>query len=100
MLYDVSLNISKLNTVLSGTICTYSVIVTRMAILLLDFSHNLDFFAKHSFETVFLETKTNLVERNLKLLAGLIHVEYGELVDVRDNGPLQPGLVLVQAVLH
>ncbi len=75
-----------------------------MAVLLLDLSYNLDFAAKQSLETLFWKQsffpKTDLVERNLKLLAGLIHVEDGELVDVRDDGPLQPRLVLVQAVLH
>jgi hypothetical protein len=66
-----------------------------MTIVLLDLSYNLDFAGNKVFFP-----KTDLVERNLELLAGLIHVEDGELVDVRDDGSLQPGLVLVQAVLH
>ncbi len=40
------------------------------------------------------------MEGDLQLLAGLIHVEYGELVDVGDDGALHPGLILLQAVLN
>ncbi len=106
LIADVPLSIGKLNTVLSVTICTYkySVSVTEDDNCVARFVLQFRFCCKTVSWNTFLETKffpkTDLVERNLELLAGLIHVEDGELVDVRDDGSLQPGLVLIQAVLH
>ena len=45
-------------------------------------------------------SQTHLMEWYLQLLTGLVDVEYGELVDVGYDGPLHPGLVLLQAVLN
>jgi hypothetical protein len=45
-------------------------------------------------------SNSHLVEGNLQLLAGLVHVEYGELVDVGDDCALYRWLILLQAVLN